>query len=336
MALVEKGLRMTYSNGKNLLFILSKYGFRAVCFLILLSQGPASAEDPSLIKDSAILDKCNKPAPPQWSFKAGQSYFGRNKYIEYIPGTLPIIIIAPHGGYLTPSSIPPMANTLERDGGSQEYTHLVAHNLFKLTGHYPHRIINHLTRDRLQANSDKVEATNRNPEAAQAFDEFHNYIEQAKTFVKATCSRGLLLDLHTNGHDEGWVELGFGLTGSDLNLNSDQLNQTQYFGKTTLHGLILNSKHSFIEIIRGPSSLGGFLNSAGIKVVPSPQFPGPKSGGYFDGGYNVRKHGSQYGGGIDAIQIESHFNYVNSGKENREAYSKKLSEAILNFFKSHY
>ena len=45
------------------------------------------------------------PVPPV-TYVAGQSYFGRNSYVEYIAGNSPVILSAPHGGLLTPSSIP--------------------------------------------------------------------------------------------------------------------------------------------------------------------------------------------------------------------------------------
>src|SRR5262245_57440187 len=37
---------------------------------------------------------------------AGQSYFGRNSYVEYIAGNAPVIFSAAHGGDLKPAGIP--------------------------------------------------------------------------------------------------------------------------------------------------------------------------------------------------------------------------------------
>ena len=36
----------------------------------------------------------------------GNTYFGRNNYITYYPGNLPLIISVSHGGDLTPQEIP--------------------------------------------------------------------------------------------------------------------------------------------------------------------------------------------------------------------------------------
>ena len=47
------------------------------------------------------------PTPPVATvYTPGQSYFGRNGYVEYIAGNAPVILTAPHGGTLTPASIP--------------------------------------------------------------------------------------------------------------------------------------------------------------------------------------------------------------------------------------
>ena len=40
------------------------------------------------------------------SYVPGQTYFGGSQYTEYRAGNLPIIVTAPHGGSLTPPSIP--------------------------------------------------------------------------------------------------------------------------------------------------------------------------------------------------------------------------------------
>lgn len=287
-------------------------------------------------ENKSFIHSCNYPIPENWQYQTGQSYFGRNNYIEYIPGDMPLIITAPHGGYLEPSEIPPMANTLERDGGSQEYARLVVDKIFNLTGKRPHIIINHLTRHRLNANSTKDIATGGNYYSGIAWDEFHAYIEDAKKYIQSRCLRGLLLDFHTNGHSEGWVELGYGLSGSTLDLSSSSLNKSTYIDRSTVRSLSLQPNQNFIEVLRGSSSLGGVLSTKGVKVVPSPEFPGPDGGGYFDGGYNVRTHGSIKGGAIDAIQIESHYNYVNSGSTKRNIYSQQLAESILTYLEIQY
>src|SRR5687767_3164643 len=55
-------------------------------------------------------------AIPVGPYTPGQSYFGRNNYIEYVAGNAPVIYSAPHGGALTPAEIPD--RTASRCGGS--------------------------------------------------------------------------------------------------------------------------------------------------------------------------------------------------------------------------
>jgi hypothetical protein len=81
------------------------------------------------------------------TYVAGKTYWGQNQYIEYQAGNLPIILGAPHAGYLTPDEIADRTwGTFGGDKGSQEYTRLVAMYLHEATCGYPHMIINKLHR----------------------------------------------------------------------------------------------------------------------------------------------------------------------------------------------
>ena len=83
------------------------------------------------------------------AYTAGVSVFSRNDYIEYIPGTLPIILACPHDGTLEDASVPERTNTKLRDTDASIITNLVAESLFAKTGHLPHRIICHLERNKV-------------------------------------------------------------------------------------------------------------------------------------------------------------------------------------------
>ena len=84
---------------------------------------------------------------------AGQAVFGRNQYIEYIPGNLPIIISAGHGGRLIPTDIPARTfGSMAFDENTQELARKIAAEFFRRTGKYPHLIINRLSRTRLDPN----------------------------------------------------------------------------------------------------------------------------------------------------------------------------------------
>jgi hypothetical protein len=52
-------------------------------------------------------------------YTVGVSYYGDSSWIEYIPGNMPIIIVAPHAGNLQPTSLPDI-NTRGSDNGTMD------------------------------------------------------------------------------------------------------------------------------------------------------------------------------------------------------------------------
>lgn len=266
----------------------------------------------------------------------GQTYWGRNQYIEYIAGDLPIIISAPHGGYLEPEEIPDRTwGTTGHDTYSQEYTREVAHYITEMTGGYPHVIICHLKRIKLDANRDIEEAAQGNEWAEKAWYEYHSFIEDAKAVVTQSYGRGHYFDFHTNGHDEErWVEFGYVMTSFDLDRSDEALDTPTYKDKSSLRSLAYTPGIYFPEVVRGATSLGGLLQASGYKSVPSPAYPDPDGGAYFSGGYNTARHGSRSGGTIDGTQVETHWSFVKDAV--RAIYSQTLSEAIIDFLETFY
>ncbi|KAM3911720.1 uncharacterized protein RB166_020278 [Leptodactylus fuscus] len=284
---------------------------------------------------------------------AQEVIYGRNKYIEYQVGNMSLIFTAPHGGSLTPSSIP------TRDGGCWDkaikkcfYTHscpsgavkdsancpvttvkdlytqemalAVAKEICRLTsGYCPHVVINHLSRSRLDPNRDKDEAAFGVPDADQAWDEFMGFIRSAKSRM----SQGLLIDIHGQSHPEQWIELGYLLSKTTLDS-----------GKFTASDTSINalSKRrlgtSFEDLLRGRESLGKFIEEQNTNYVcvPSPLNPGPNGGNYFSGGYITSTHGSKISGEVDAIQIELP-KWIRDSAE-RPKFAAVLAKAILNYY----
>src|SRR5262245_29959473 len=117
----------------------------------------------------------------------GHSYFSAQGYIEYIAGNAPVILTAPHGGDLLPASIPD--RTAARCGGSATTTtdlntidlvRAMQARYFARFGQYPHVVIAHIARRKLDANRTAPEATCGNDEAEAALDEWHSFIDAAK------------------------------------------------------------------------------------------------------------------------------------------------------------
>ncbi len=318
----------------------------AIATLLILTTGtlaghPTDEPTLSLVQttDSAWAvpsgDESSSGGDARATYIPGETYWGRKHYIEYIAGNLPIIISAPHGGYLKPSEIPDRTwGSMGHDYRSQEYTREVANYITEITGRYPHVIINHLHRSKLDANRDLNEAAQGNQWAEQAWYEFHAFIDDAEAASVMQCDQGHYFDFHSNGHADQWVELGFALTSSNLNRSDEALNSSYYKNKSSLRNIANTPGIYFPEIVRGATSLGGLLQAWGYKSVPSPAHPHPGGSDYFSGGYNSRRHGSKNGGTIDGTQVETYYGFLHDNI--RDVYAYALAESIVDFLETHY
>ena len=268
----------------------------------------------------------------QQNFIAGQSYFGQNNYVEYIAGNLPIIIGVPHGGTLTPANLPVIHNR-GVDNGSFETSQLLYDSIVQHTnGCFPHMIISHLHPSVMNPVREIDTAAGTNIEARNAWYEFHDFIDTSKFDITNTWGAGHYFEMHGNGHSEMWTEIGLGVSKSYLN-GSDSLilSRTNY---STVKNLCTNGGADFLEIIKGPTSLGGLLDSKGWNSVPSPSNPSPNTGGFFYAGWNTWRHGSRYSGVIDASHVENYYVFMQTS--NRNQYSNDLSNSIIEFMNIHY
>ncbi|WP_460220496.1 GEVED domain-containing protein [Psychroserpens sp. MEBiC05023] len=261
-------------------------------------------------------------------------------YIEYIPGNLPIIISAPHGGVKqsgqtiggtnypdNDSTLPDRScGTNERDDNTDILIREIQAEIFALTGCYAHVIINNLHRSKLDPNREQNEATCGDSDALDHWNAWHNFIDQASTSVEANWGKGLYIDLHGQSHTIPRIEIGYNITAGEL--NSGNLNSTANIDRSTIKSLVMSNLNnlSHEDLIRGDNSLGQlfqeqpavFYNAnvnpgcgvtTGYRAVPSNSDYGntscddtrPYSNAYFDGNfYNNRRHGSGNGSGTNA------------------------------------
>jgi hypothetical protein len=273
-------------------------------------------------------------APEPVAYQVGEAHYGRRQYTEYLPGDLPILVSAPHGGYEEPDEIPDRTyGTMTQDRNTQEMARAVRAALFDHTGRYPHVIISRLHRRKLDPNREIGEAAQDNPFAEHAWREFHRFVEAATGTVTASAGRGLYLDLHGHGHEIQRLELGYLLTSSELALSDEALEAL--VAESSVRALALESSESFTQVIRGTNSLGGLLAARGYQAVPSPADPDPGGNPYFSGGYNTRRHGSRDGGTVSGIQIEMHYDGVRDTEANRETYAAALVFALDAYLRTH-
>ena len=275
--------------------------------------------------------------PSTQDFVPGATYYGRERYVEYIAGDLPIVLSAPHGGYERPEEIPDRTwGVTNQDRRTQELARAIAAAIHERTGHHPHVIINRLHRIKLDPNREIVEAAQGNSYAQQAWYEFQGFIETAKRAVAAEYGRGFYIDLHGHSHEMQRLELGYLLSSSDLGLSDDQLADPDYVNKSSIRTLAGGTDAGFAELVRGRTSLGGLLARRGYPSVPSPAYPNPGGRPYYSGGYNTRRHGSRAGGAVSGVQLEANWTGVREGESDRQAFAEALAEVLEIYFDAHF
>ena len=277
------------------------------------------------------------PAPVS-EYVPGQTYFGRNRYVEYIAGDLPLVVSAGHGGGEEPGEIPPRTyGTLSRDSWTQETTRAVRDSVIAyFGGGQPHIVISRLRRTRLDPNREIVEAAQGSEFAEQAWREYHEFIRVARERIAQDHGRGFYVDMHGHSHPTPRVELGYLLRGSDLSRSDAQLNAPRFLEQSSIRSLARRVDLSFAELVRGPESLGSLLMSERVTTVPSPLIPDPHGEPFFSGGYSTRRHGSLDGSVIDGVQIELHSPGIRDTEANRQRFAGTLARSLRFFLETHY
>ena len=258
-------------------------------------------------------------------------------FIEYLPGTLPLVISAPHGGYLKPAGMPDrQEGKVEQDGFTQEMARALREEFLARTGGTPYLIICRLHRVKVDCNREIKEAAQGNALAEKAWHEYHDAIEQAKAAVQTAFGAGLYIDLHGQRHAEGRVEIGYLLTPKELALDDEAIAKLAV--KTGIRELGQRSPAGFVGLLRGGSSLGALLDAKGYVCVPAPALHAPHDREpYFNGGYDTQIHASRDGGTLSGFQIECPYAGVRDTRPDRERFVKALCEVLTTqYFPAHF
>ncbi|WP_461412278.1 hypothetical protein [Gemmatimonas sp.] len=283
------------------------------------------------------------PTAPVGPLTVGQLYTDAAGFVEYTPGTAPLVLVAPHGGTLAPSGVPDRSCggcVTAADLNTQELTRAVADTFLARTGVRPHLIINRLHRRKFDGNRDRDEATGGTRALDTTWLWMHAAIDSARQRVRLASLRGLLVDVHGHGHDIPRLELGYLLSATSLRQDDASLTATAAMGASSMARLASDARQPGdrgVALLRGPNSLGALLVARGVPAVPSPTDPAPRTGDdYFSGGYNTERHGSLNGTALDAVQVESHFAGIRDSAAARGAFAAKLVDALLVFLERHY
>lgn len=260
-------------------------------------------------------------------------------FIEVRPGTLPIIFTVPHGGTLKPAGIRTRTfGKVSQDSNTAELAELISREMQQLFQGTPHIVFCRLHRTKVDCNRELSEAAQGDPLAIESWQRFHAAADGFRKQVTQQHGAGLLLDLHGHRHEEGRVELGYLVTGTQLSVSNESLNaNARLIEQSSIRDLVARSSKSFAELLRGPQSLGAMLEDKGIKAIPSPAMPAPVGDAlYYSGAYDITAHGSSSGGAVSAIQIECPWQGVRDTPENLRRFARAFAEVLGSYHKIHF
>ncbi|WP_156762894.1 hypothetical protein [Woeseia oceani] len=261
-----------------------------------------------------------------------------NTAIELIPGTLPIIISVPHGGAQEPSEIPIYDYGLTTDAQSLTASLLLADEIYQITGERPHVVINNVRRNRLNLNR-AAASDNPDADAQTLWTGYHLFAEEARNYVTDVCGKGLFIDMHTNGaaHDKNMLAVGFGRSDIE-DLFDGSYDRSLFTAKATIRNVLNQTLMAVDNINIGPTlSFGDLANRTSTHTIPTSTLDPMPAGTFFNGGFNIREHGSLNGGSVDAIQVENHWRYINNGVQKREDYIEDdLAPAVVRWLEHYY
>ncbi len=201
-------------------------------------------------------------------------------YPEFIAGTAPLIIIAPHGGDLTPSTVPDRtcsACTTVNDANTQDLARQIADSFAARTGKRPSLVINRLHRRKFDANREIVEATGGYAPMEPVWTAFHVAIDSAKKLIAGTPGRGLVIDLHGHAHAIPRLELGYLLSDATLRLSDSALVAQGNMARTSIARLVAERTAGAqplpaAALLRGSASLGALLVAAALAAFLRDQY----------------------------------------------------------------
>ncbi len=273
-----------------------------------------------------------------------QTIYGKDKYIEYSLGKLPIIISVPHGGNLAPNDIPDRTcnnPTTVTDANTIDLAKKIDSVFIVRTGCKPHVILCNLKRTKLDANRNLTNGTCGHPIAVNAWNEFHKFIDTARFIVNQSYpNQAFYFDLHGHGNPIQRVELGYLLYDDELELDDETLNTSQYIENSSIQNLAKVNKNNFshAQLLRGSFSFGSFLAKRSFPAVPSQSIPRPGiNTNYFSGGYNTVNH-TCYNPMLDinGVQVECNFQKLRDTPSNRILFALAFVESVIEYMQVHF
>ncbi|MEM9589490.1 MAG: hypothetical protein AAGA03_19565 [Planctomycetota bacterium] len=259
------------------------------------------------------------------------------EWTESIQGDLPVVITAPHGGRQKPEGWPERRDGIKRaDAGTDRLAMLLAQQLRKRTDHSPYLVSCRVSRSRVDMNRNQKEAAYGFPAAEKAWQHYHQSIAEHLQDAEQRFGRVLLIDIHGQGRNPGWFELGYRLKASDLKeIQSSETGAdiTALPKQSTLFALGPDPQ-TLRSALVGPHSLGKLMQDVGLNAVPSPASPTSAGRPYYSGGYTLLRHVGTANPSIIGIQLECPRVGYRDTAIHRERLAKQLACVIDRYLKA--
>lgn len=239
----------------------------------------------------------------------------RDMLITVEPGTLPILLSAPHGGTEPIPGIAVRAGknverfVMVRDGNVDKIALLTAKELEKTLGGRPFVVVARFERKYVDANR-APEAAYEHETAKLHYDAYHRAIQDALVAIKRDWGRGFVVDIHGQSKTADGIYRG----------TNDGTSVKQLIAE---HGR---------AALTGEKSLFGWFEKLGYKVLPGNN-DRDQVEHYFSGGHITRSYGSDKIPDIDAIQVEYGDNFRKANA--LEKTSADLADALTVFAKEY-
>ena len=276
-----------------------------------------------LLAAAAVLRAADTPAP-------GETVFGRNRYVEYVVGSLPVVLSAPHGGREKPDELPDREKgTFAVDTNPLELARAIDEAFVARTGQHPHVILCRVARRKVDCNREITEGAAGHPLAEQIWKDFQGFVRTAQQTVVAKHGKGFYIDLHGHGHADARLELGYAHDREEFGLPDAELAKIGFIRKGTLQLFALKNPAAYPALLHGPESFGALMEKAGFPSTPSLGKPVPGEP-YFNGGYNVRTHTAP-GSGFAGLQIETNYKGVRDTDASRRKFATALVDQLATY-----
>lgn len=260
--------------------------------------------------------------------EVGVPVFGTQHFCEYVPGELPLVISAPHGGRLMPET---MANRTygvrSEDSNTQDLARRIAAEVKKVTGRQMPLVISQLHRSKLDPNREIKEAAQGDKMAETVWGEYHAFIEEALQAAVQRHGRAFFIDLHGQSHPDVRVELGYLHDPLDYAKPASEVNSPAFVKAGSLAYLMkLNPGLEYTALLHGPESLGALLEARGFLSTPSPRMPVP-SLPYYRGGYTTFRHIPD-NPTVAGLQVEANRVRLRDTPDGRQRFAVALVSAL--------